>query len=69
MTILGIVGDHHGDGGDMFRVAGDMFCSDGGKTMSTPSPNNLYWTVRLDWSWTILSQPKYIPACRSLTFL
>ena len=39
--------------GDMFQVAGDMFCCDGGKTKSTPSPTDLDWTVRLDWSLTI----------------
>ena len=27
--------------GDMFQVAGDMFCCDGGKTKSTPSPTDL----------------------------
>ena len=26
---------------------------DGGKTKSTPSPTDLEWTVRLDWSLTI----------------
>ena len=26
---------------------------DGGKTKSTPSPTDLDWTVRLDWSLTI----------------
>ena len=39
--------------GDMFQVAGDMFCCDGGKTKSTPSPTDLYWTVRLNWILTI----------------
>ena len=38
--------------GVMFQVAGDMFRCDGGKTKSTPSPTDLYWTVRLDWSLT-----------------
>ena len=28
-------------------------CCDGGKTKSTPSPTDLDWTVRLDWSLTI----------------
>ena len=27
---------------------------DGGKTKSTPSPTDLDWTVRLDWSLTIV---------------
>ena len=39
--------------GDMFQVAGDMFCCDGGKTKSTPSPTDLDCIVRLDWSLTI----------------
>ena len=42
--------------GDMFQVAGDMFCCDGGKTKSTPSPTDLDLTVRLDWSLTKLSK-------------
>ena len=29
-----------------------LLTCDGGKTKSTPSPTELHWTVRLDWSLT-----------------
>ena len=32
---------------------------DGGKTKSTPSPTDLDWTVRLDWSLTIVFSVDY----------
>ena len=50
-----VAGDMFQVAGDMFQVAGDMFHCDGGKTKSTPSLADLYWTVRLDWSLTKVS--------------
>ena len=58
MRVVGCWGYVPWVAGDMFQVAGDMFRCDGGKTKSTPSPTNLYWTVRLDWSLTTKSSTK-----------
>ena len=34
----------------MSQVDGDLFRCDGRKTKTTPSPIDLYWTGRLNWS-------------------
>ena len=36
-----------------------LLSCDGGKTKSTPSPTDLDWTVRLDWSLTIITVYKH----------
>ena len=44
----------------MVRVVVTYLLScDGGKTKSTPSPTDLDWTVRLDWSLTIVFSVDY----------
>ena len=37
-----------------------LTCCDGGKTKSTPSPTDLDWTVRLDWSLTKIPSNSHI---------
>ena len=45
------------DFGEGYLLVSYLLTCDGGKTKSTPSPTDLDWTVRLDWSLTKMREP------------